>query len=272
MAPSATQFSAASRTGSLKLASLEAASRAVDAALAERKDPLARRLEFLPMPGVPLRLQGAGLEVNFFWPYPPGSRHGGPEQLASPGPSENLRDQLAPFAAYFGAGTRGAMMAWLGDRAARGELPPGSAATGKLQAIAAALFWDVPMQQVSDARLIGRGMATDLSQPEAMAQYLRHQRDAVSDLIARQLPEVDGPAYLRAGRDLHAMLDAALQRTEAFLAGDRAPLVATPLGPYAWYDQTAEPGAAAPLPEAFDLQATPQELRATAERLERASL
>jgi hypothetical protein len=241
----------------------------VDAALSERSgDSLARRLEFLPSPGVPVRLEQAGKSVEIFWPYAPYSRHGGPEKLASPGSSESFPEHLAPFAAYFGAGTHGSMMAWLGEQASRGELPVGSPATQRLQAIATALFWDVPMQQVSDDRMIARGMPTDLSTPEAMREYLRYQRDAVATQVSRQSPDQDGRTYLRAGRELLDMVDAALLRVEGFLEGDRSPLSVTPLGPYAWYDQASAPGDANALPAEIDLNATPRELRETASRLE----
>lgn len=273
MAPTQANFSAASRTGSLGLPSLEAAAEAVDAALAisaaaDAADPLVRRLHVLVSPGVPVRLEAAGGPVDVFWPYPPGSRHGGPESLSSKGPSESFRDHMAPFAAYFGAGTHGPLMAWMGGQAARGELPKGSDATQGLQAIAGTLFWDVPMQQTSDDRLISRGMPVDLSEPEAMARYLRHQRDAIATLVARQNPEADGPAYLRAGGELLAMVEAALQRVEGYLAGEREPLSAAPLGPYGWYNQAVEPGAAKPLPAEIDPEATPQALREAARRIE----
>lgn len=269
LAPSQTQFSAASRTGSLTLPSLEAAARAVDEALNPLpSDPLQRRLTFLPSPGIPVRLESGSVAVEIFWPYAPGSRHGGPEQLASDGAPESFRDHLAPFAAYFGAGTRGPMMAWLGDQASRGELPPGSPATQGLQAIANTLFWDVPMFQASDDRLIARGMPVDLSAPEAMARYLRHQREAIAGLVSRQDPETDGPAYLRAGRELLAMVDAALSRVEGFVGGDRLPVTATPLGPFGWYNQAAEPASASPLEAEVDPAASPAELRQIAKRLE----
>ncbi|MNK82980.1 hypothetical protein D3C87_1027720 [compost metagenome] len=269
MTPTETRFSAASRTGSLSLPSLDEAAKAVDAALSPVvSDPLQRRLTFLPSPGVPVRLETGNASVEIFWPYAPGSRNGGPEQLASAGASQSFRDHLAPFAAYFGAGTRGAMMAWLGDQASRGELPTGSAATQGLQAIANTLFWDVPMFQASDDRLIARGMPVDLSAPEAMGQYLRHQRDAIAGLVSRQDPETDGPAYMRAGRELLAMIDAALRRVEGYGEGDRQPVSATPLGPYGWYNQASEPAEASPLDAALDAAATPAELRQLAIRLE----
>jgi hypothetical protein len=251
------------------LPSLEAASKAVDAALAPPPaDPIARRLTFLPSPGVPVRMETADQAIALFWPYAPGSRHGGPEQLASRAETEGFRDHMAPFAAYFGAGTHGPMMAWLGDQAARGELPPGSSATQGLQALASTLFWDVPMQQASDDRLIARGMPVDLSAPEAMGQYLRHQRDAVAALVARQSPDSDGPAYLRAGRELLAMVEAALHRVEGFMAGDRSPVTATPLGPFGWYNHAEEPAGATPLAAELDPTAAPQDIRNAARRLE----
>ena len=269
MAPTETRFSAASRTGTLRLPSLEAASKAVDEALSPRSsDPLARRLEFLVSPGIPVRVEAGGKTADVFWPYAPGSRNGGPEQLASQGPSDDFREHMAPLAAYFGAGTRGPMMAWLGDQASRGELPPGSPATQGLQAIANSLFWDLPMQQNSDDRLIARGMPVDLSRPEPMGQYLRHQRDAIASLVARQTPDADGPAYLRAGQELLAMTEAAVARVEGFLAGDRAPVSATALGPYGWYNHASEPGTATPLPADLDPAASPAELRQQALRLE----
>ena len=269
LAPSQTQFSAASRTGSLTLPSLEAAAKAVDGALNPiPSDPLTRRLTFMPSPGIPVRLESGSAAVEIFWPYAPGSRHGGPEQLASSGASESFQDHLAPFAAYFGAGTRGPMMAWLGDQASRGELPPGSPATQGLQAIANTLFWDVPMFQASDDRLIARGMPVDLSAPEAMQRYLRHQREAIAGLVSRQDPASDGPAYLRAGRELLAMVEAALSRVEGFAEGDRLPVAATPLGPFGWYNHADEPSAASPLPTDLDPAASPAELRQSAQRLE----
>ena len=268
-APTETRFSAASRTGNLRLPSLEAASKAVDKALSPTSsDPLARRLEFLVSPGMPVRVEAGGKAVELFWPYAPGSRNGGPEQLASRGPSDDFREHMAPLAAYFGAGTRGPMMAWLGDQASRGELPPGSPATQGLQAIANSLFWDLPMQQNSDDRLIARGMPVDLSKPDAMAQYLRHQRDAISSLVARQTPDAGGPAYLRAGQELLAMTEAALGRVEGFINGDRSPVTASPLGSYGWYNHASEPGAAMPLPADLDPAATPAELRQQALLLE----
>jgi hypothetical protein len=249
--------------------SLEAADMAFDAAFSSRSsDPLVRRLEFLASPGVPVRVQAGEAAVDLFWPYAPGSRNGGPDELASKGALETFRDHMAPFAAYFGAGTRGPMMAWLGDQASRGQLAAGSPATRGLQAIANTLFWDVPMQQTSDDRLIARGMPVDLSTPEAMATYLRHQRDAIADLIPGQTPDADGSAYMRAGRELLGMVEAALARVEGFMAGDHAPVTATPLGRFGWYNHASEPSAAAPLPAEIDPAATPADLRETAQRLE----
>lgn len=269
LAPSQASFSPLSRTGSLTLPSLESASQAVDAALRpEPADPIARRLEFLPSPGIPVRIASSGAAVELFWPYAPGSRHGGPDTLSAAGGAQTFRDHMAPFAAYFGAGTRGPMMAWLGDQASRGELPKGSAATQGLQAIANTLFWDIPMQQASDDRLIARGMPVDLSKPEAMATYLRHHRDAAAALVARQNPAEDGKAYLRAGRELLAMVEAALRRAEAFAEGDRGPVTATSLGAFGWYNHAAEPSEARPLAEAPNPEASPHELREAARRLE----
>lgn len=269
MAPSQASLSAASRNRFLDLPSAEAAAKALDEALATSMiDPLVRRLEFLASPGVPVRVQAGEATVDLFWPYAPGSRNGGPDELASKGPSESFREHMAPFAAYFGAGTRGPMMAWLGDQASRGQLAAGSPATQGLQAIANTLFWDIPMQQTSDDRLIVRGMPVDLSTPEAMASYLRHQRDAIAALVPRQTPEADGSAYIRAGRELLGMVEAALSRVEAFKAGEHLPVTATPLGPYGWYNQAAEPSAAAPLPATIDPAATPADVRETALRLE----
>lgn len=272
IAPTEARFSAASRTGTLNLPSLEAATKAVDKALAPKEtDLLKRRLEFLVSPGMPVRVHVGDKAVDLFWPYAPGSRNGGPEQLQSSGVAEDFRGHMAPLAAYFGAGTRGPMMAWLSDQAARGELAPGSPATQGLQAIANTLFWDLPMQQNSDDRLIARGMPVDLSQPEAMVQYLRHQRDAIATLIERQLPEVDGPAYLRAGQELLAMTDAALARAEAFLKGDRRPVTATPLGEFGWYNHASDPAAATRIPADLDPSASPAELRRQAQDLEDAA-
>lgn len=268
-APSQAQFSAASRSGALSLPSLEAASRAVDAALVGGAAGGPKgRLEFLPSPGIPVRLEGGGTSVDFYWPYAPGSRHGGPEQLAPPGESASFREHMQPFAAYFGAGTRGPAMAWLGDQASRGELPKGSPATQRLQEIAQSLFWDVPMQQTSDDRLIARGMPADLSTPEAMGRYLTHQRDLIADLVANQDASQDGTAYMQAGRELLAMADAAVGRAEGFAGGDRSPMTATPMGPFAWYNHALPPSAdLAPLAEA-DPAATLAENRQTAQRLE----
>lgn len=267
-APSQAQFSAASRSGALSLPSLGAASRAVDAALAGDSAGGPKRLEFLPSPGIPVRLEGGGASVDFYWPYAPGSRHGGPEQLAPAGESASFREHMQPFAAYFGAGTRGPVMAWLGDQASRGELPKGSPATQRLQEIAQSLFWDVPMQQTSDDRLIARGMPADLSTPEAMGCYLSHQRDAIADLVANQNASVDGSAYVQAGRELLAMVEAAVGRAEGFAGGDRTPMTATPMGPFAWYNHALPPSADVPPLAEADPAATLAENRQTAQRLE----
>lgn len=201
----------------------------------------AARVDAAFQAGTPMALNvtGSDKSVQVLWPYPEGSRNGGPGALSTQGDMERFRDYMAPFANYFGAGTRGSQMQWVGEQG-KNDLFPGSEATRELGAIAQTLFWDVPMQQNSDATLRTAGISPDLSRPEAMAQYLTGQRDRVAELVARQDPAYDGAVHRAGAQELLDMLDAAVTRAQAFVAGDRSPMQAVAMGGFGVYN-TARP-------------------------------
>jgi hypothetical protein len=210
----------------------------------------AARVDAAFQSGIPtaLTLPKGGPTLQVLWPYPPGSRHGGPDSLATRGDMNKFGDYMAPFAQYFGAGTRGSQMLWVNEQAAKGQVMPGSEATKQLGAIAQSLFWDVPMRQNSDETLRRSGIAPDLNQPTNMVAYLGVQKQRVQDLIAKQ-DASDGPLHRQAAQELLAMVDGAYQRAKAFVAGDRSPVEAAPTGAFGVYN-TARPVAGQP-PVAF---------------------
>lgn len=204
------------------------------------------RVDTLLQAGLPVELTVPGQPPkSLLWPYPQGSRHGGPEKLANPGEVSRLGEALAPFAHYFGAGTRGSLMTGVQDMASHDQLHPGSQATRELGDIARNLFWDLPMQQNSDDVLRGQGVPPSLSKPEAMIAYLDGQRARVSDLVARQDPVLDGPLHRQAGQELLAMLEGATARAQAFVGGDRRPIQSRITGDFGIYN-AAEPAGGAP--------------------------
>lgn len=200
----------------------------------------ASRVDAALQAGTPMVLEvPGGAQVHVLWPYPEGSRNGGPEALSTHGDMERFRDYMAPFANYFGAGTRGSQMQWVGEQA-KEAMFPGSEATRELGAIAQTLFWDIPMQQNSDEPMRMAGVSPDLSQPEAMVQYLQGQKERIEGLILKQDPAYDGPAHREGAKELLGMIDGALARAESFTAGDRSPLKAVPIGAFGVYN-TAKP-------------------------------
>lgn len=179
---------------------------------------------------------GTNKTLHVLWPYPAGSRHGGPERLSSPGDMNRFRDYMAPFAHYFGAGTRGSQMMWTADQVAKGRLYPGSEATKQLGQIAQSLFWDVPMLQNSDEALRKSGISPDLNDPKHMVAYLQGQKDRIEGLMAKQDPAYDGPVHRQSAQELHGMVDAALSRARAFVAGDRSRIETAPTGGFGVYN------------------------------------
>jgi len=201
----------------------------------------ATRVDAAFQAGTPMALTvpGTSQAVHVLWPYPEGSRNGGPDALSTQGDMAKFRDYMAPFANYFGAGTRGSQMQWVGEQGKDG-LFPGSGATRELGKVAQTMFWDIPMQQNSDERLRTAGVSPDLSQPEAMVQYLQGQKEQVTELIAKQDPANDGPVHQQGARELLGMIEGALARAQAFVAGDRSPMQAVPIGGFGVYN-TARP-------------------------------
>lgn len=213
----------------------------------------ATRVDAAFQAGTPLALSvpGAARTVQVMWPYPEGSRNGGPEALSTRGDMERFRDYMAPFASYFGAGTRGSQMQWVGEQGKEG-LFPGSEATRALAGVSQTLFWDIPMQQNSDDRLRSAGISPDLSQPEVMVQYLQGQKERIAGLVGEQDPAYDGPVHLAGSKELLGMIEGALARAQAFVGGDRSPLKAEPIGGFGVYN-TARP-LEGQLPAAFGPQ------------------
>lgn len=205
--------------------------------------------------GTPMSLSvpGTSKAIEVLWPYPEGSRNGGPEALSTQGDMSQFQAYMAPFAAYFGAGTRGSQMQWVGEQSKDG-LFPGSEATRELGAIAQTLFWDIPMRQNSDEHLRKAGVSPDLSQPEAMVQYLQGQKERIEGLLAKQDPAYDGAVHQQGARELRGVIDAALARAEAFVVGDRSPMQAVSLGGFGVYN-TARP-LEGQLPAGFGPQVT----------------
>lgn len=193
--------------------------------------------------GIPVRVDVPGQSPQtILWPYAPGSRHGGPEKLANQGDPAKLRDALAPFATYFGAGTRGSLMLAVQDLAAQDSVHPGSKATQELGEIARSLFWDIPMQQNSDETLRRQGVGPSLSEPDAMISYLGGQQSRIQACLDRQDPLLDGPLHRQAGQELKGMVEAALGRTQAFKDGDHRPIEAQSLGDFGIYDAARPAG------------------------------
>ena len=200
----------------------------------------AKRVDHALQVGTPVNVPFESKGQTVLWPYPEQSSNGGPSKLSSSGDMNNFREYMAPFASYFGSGTRGSQMLWVAEQGTRGTVYPGSEATRQLGAIAQTLFWDLPTLQNSDSKLRQAGVGADLGAPATMIAYLQAQKQHIQTLMKQQDWTHDGPVHRQSARELLGMVDGALSRAQSFISGDRQPLQAKSTGPYGVYD-TAKP-------------------------------